>query len=491
MRVLFIYPDFYDNYPSYTGGFYSGLGYLSTVLKNAGHHTELIHLTTPRLDRDELIGRLQERDPHLIAFSSTTNMFPIVKRLAGWIQEDGCDALAICGGVHPTLSAEEALATPGLDMVCLGEGEGSLVELCQRLEEGRDFTDIPGIWVRAGDEVHKNPLRPMIQDLDSLPFPDREIFDYPNLYMEREGTGVFMASRGCTFSCTYCGNKALRESYSGKGRYLRFRSPQNIVSEIKEVVGRYPFIKSISFDDNILFINSDFAEEFASLYPREVGLPFSCNMHPIYCNREMARLLKQAGCWEVKIGLESGNERIRKEVLNRNLSQETMIKAFRNCSDEGIKVHSFNMVGLPGETPGTILETIKLNATVRSDKAQVSIFQPYPGTKLYELCKDEGMISSREVPTDNFLSATLSLEGITTKQLFMFSRYFRQLMHLYRFNYSLPGPVSWLGEKFFDRMLCFKYAPEAFMVVKKIAHVFKRVFPGAKTTAPREGEENP
>ncbi len=492
LRVLFIYTDFYDNYPGYAGGFYTGIGYVSSALKREGHQTDLIHIKKPELDREEFITGLKENDPHLIAFTSTTNMFPSVVKFTKWIREAGCDLPIICGGVHPTLSAEETLSTPGIDMVCLGEGEEALAELCGRLEEGRDYSNIDNIWVKARGrgEVKKNPIRPIVHNLDSLPFPDREIYDYPNLTQESKGIGVFMASRGCPYSCTYCSNEALRNICGDKRNYLRFRSAGNMVAEIKEVTKRYPFIKYVFFDDNIFFLKKDFAREFTAIYPGEVGLPFGCNMHPNGCNKDMVRLLREAGCKEVKIGLESGNENVRKEVLNRNLSQEVMINAFRTCKEEGIKVISFNMVGLPEETPETILDTIKLNALVKSDETQCSIFQPYPGTKLFQVCDEGGMISGRE-STDFFFSSTLNHQKLSQKQLIMFSRYFHKLVHLYMLNYSLPRHISRLGEILLDKILIFRYTPEISRAIKYVSHYFKEILSDRKSRiSAKKVEEN-
>jgi radical SAM superfamily enzyme YgiQ (UPF0313 family) len=160
MRVTFVYPDFQATTPDYLGSFYTGIAYLSAVLKKEGHVTRLLHITKPMLNRDKFTAELFQTAPHLIAFSSTTNMFPTVQELVGWIRDEGCKVPIICGGVHPTLSAHHALATPGVNMVCVGEGEEAIVELCQKLEEGRDCSDISNIWLKVNGEVHESPLRP-------------------------------------------------------------------------------------------------------------------------------------------------------------------------------------------------------------------------------------------------------------------------------------------------------------------------------------------
>ncbi len=438
----------------------------------------MLHITKPMLNRDNFMAELLQTDPHLIAFSSTTNMFPCVQELVGWIRDEGCRVPIICGGVHPTLRAHHALATPGLDMICVGEGEEAIVELCRKLEEGRDYSDISNIWSKVNGEVRGNPLRPPIQNLDSLPFPDRDIFDYPNLHLESKGKAVFMATRGCPFSCTYCSNTALREVHGGPGKYLRFRSPENVTAEILEVIERYPFIRTVYFEDDILFLKKDFARRFASHYPEKISLPFTCNMHPSFCSKETVALLKKAGCSGIRIGLESGDEQIRREVLNRNYPQDVLIKAFLNCKEAGLKIRSFNMVGIPGETPRKVLETIKLNARAGIDELQCSIFQPYPGTKLYDICLEKGLFSGK-IPTDYYYTPTLNLGQLNNKQIFMFRSYFSQLVKLYRIIYLLPGPISTASEKALDSILCFKYTPEPsiglFSFLKKMLKKIKQV----------------
>lgn len=199
MKVTFVYPDLMEgaNWPGY---YYSGLGILSAVLRQAGHPTFLLHITR-RLRREEFLEALQPHLPgdgiKLIEFSLTANMVPAAKEWTAWLKEIYPDCLVIYGGVHPTLSPVATIALPGVDAICIGEGEGALLELCQHLEEGRDFSDIRNLWLKRNGQVMRNPLRPLVADLGLLPFPDRSLYDYTTLYNERQGYATMMICRGC------------------------------------------------------------------------------------------------------------------------------------------------------------------------------------------------------------------------------------------------------------------------------------------------------
>ncbi|MDD5667574.1 MAG: cobalamin-dependent protein, partial [Actinomycetota bacterium] len=214
IKVTFLYPDFfsYDEERFLPEGrIYLGIGYLSAFLKREGHRTSLIHMVRP-LDRDALMARVSEESPDLLAVSSTTHMFPHVRKWLEWIKDD-LDIYTICGGAHPTIDPLGALEGAPLDAICLGEGEEALAELCAALEEGRDPSGIPSLWVREGDEIKRNQVRPLVEDLDTLPLPDREIFDPDDFCEQQHERGTLMASRGCPYSCTYCSNHVQRSIY--------------------------------------------------------------------------------------------------------------------------------------------------------------------------------------------------------------------------------------------------------------------------------------
>ena len=402
MRVTFVYPDYFQYDEEHylpEGRIYLGIGYLSAYLRREGHETSLIHLVRP-VGREELLERVREEDPDVLAFSSTTHMFPHVRKWVQWIKDE-MDIFTICGGVHPTLDPAGTLEEAPLDAVCLGEGEEALAELCAALEEGRDPSRIPSLWFRRGREVIRNPVRPLVEDLDSLPFPDRDIFDPACFCPQQHERGTLMASRGCPYSCTYCSNHAQRSIYPNRSRYVRFRSVDNVMREIHQIIeaDREGRLRYIRFDDDILTLDREWFRELAERYRREVRLPFICNSRVNVLDEETVRLFAEAGCSVICMGIESGNEEMRRKVLNRRMSNEDIVKAFRLFREYGIKTVSTNMTCLPDEDLASLLDTIKINARARPHCMQVSTYHPYPNTRLYDYCRERGYLSGRHVDT--------------------------------------------------------------------------------------------
>jgi len=277
MRVVFTYPDLLEG-AAWRGYYYSGIGILAAVLKQAGHEAALLHVTQPTT-REAFLERLDTllppEGPRLIGFSITSNMVPFLRKWSGWIKEAWPDALVVAGGVHPTLVPEETLALPGVDIICVGEGEDAIVELAGALEAGSTPSGIGNLWWKRPDgQIERKPLRPLV-DMDTLPFPDREIYDYANLHHERQGEATMMVSRGCPYACTYCCNEALRGVYRGLGRPVRFRSVPLVIAELQRVLQEYAFIERFVFDDDILPLRRDWFHEFAAAYAAEIGRPFA------------------------------------------------------------------------------------------------------------------------------------------------------------------------------------------------------------------------
>jgi anaerobic magnesium-protoporphyrin IX monomethyl ester cyclase len=450
MKVTFVYPDQVDVDPTWSGHFHYGTGILSAVLKRAGIETSLIHIIKPNYTDEEFEARLLEERPDLLCYSCTTFAFKLASRLVQVAKRVLPEVPNLVGGLHPTMAPEEVIQTPGFDMLCRGEGEEAILEVCNHLADGTDYSEVQNLWVRKGDTIVRNAVRPVNQNLDAYPFPDRELFDYPTLHHERKGWGTFMMTRGCAYGCTYCANRSLMHLYRGQN-YVRFRSIDNLIAEIKEVTARYPFIRNIHFDDDLPFIKKDYTEEFCRQYKKEIGLPFRFNLRPNVTFEEELRKLKDAGCTEAKIGLESGNDYVMNQILARALTVEQVEEAFHTASRAGIKTFSFNMVGLPEETPSAVLDTIKLNARAKPDVMQVSIFFPFPGTPLWDLCNQRGWIP-KDTPKDFFTDAMLPLPTMTRAQTLFYHRRFHQLVRLYKWAYRAGD--GWV--RFLDRTLTFE-----------------------------------
>jgi radical SAM superfamily enzyme YgiQ (UPF0313 family) len=475
MKITFVYPDVVPHRLDWTGYFYSGIGSLSAALKEAGHRTSLIHITQP-IGRQTFIKRIRDEDSDLIGFSSTSNMFSIVRKLASWLVEARVKVPTICGGIHPTIAPEESIRLEGMDMICRGEGEAPLVELCNKMENKEGISNIQNLWVKRNDNLIKNALRPLLKDLDALPFPDRSIYSYQSLYSEREGRGSFIASRGCPYNCTYCSNHLLRTIYGMENRPVRFRSVDNVIDEIRQVLKNYPFIKTLVFDDDILFLNRKWSEQFSEKYRQEINLPFVCNARADVTDEAMITLLKNARCAHVKFGLESGNEEIRYKVLNRRMTDDQIKKAFAICTKAGIITESFNMVGIPHETPGAILDTIKLNATIGVDKMQVSIYQPFVGTELGELCRKQQLLESTDLAHDIFSSSILNLGTVSSSQVLMFRDYFKVLVRYYQLLQRLPLGISKISMRLSDQIFVLDLSSRALnLIYLPLNYLFQRL----------------
>jgi radical SAM superfamily enzyme YgiQ (UPF0313 family) len=322
------------------------------------------------------------------------------------------------------------------------------------LDNGQPTEDIRGLWVKREDgSIAQNPPAEVISDLDTLPYPDREIFKAENL---NDPERLFvMASRGCPYHCTYCCNHALRKLYGSDSKYVRFRSVENVIGEIEQARRHYGIITRVGFDDDILPMRKEWFRQFTAEYKRRVGLPFLCNVRPNLVDEETAELLREAGCTEVALGVESGSDRVRNEVLERNLKKEQVINAFNHLTGRGIRVHSYNMVGLPSETLSECLETVKFNAQMKSDwkaaELRVTIFYPYPGTKLYDECSEKGWLTEREVI--NYADdSILRMETLSRTEILFLHRYFRLLTMLYSRIFRLKKR-SKRGEHMLDSLI--------------------------------------
>jgi len=388
MKILFVYTNVGTfNPPNYQ----HGIGALSAFARAAGHDTALISLDH-EVDRQGFLRQVARHSPDLVGLHANSPQWSVVKQLGRWVKAADRTLPVVCGGTHPTTRPEDVLTSGAVDYVVRGEGEEALVELAAALERRQPADGIANLGMLRGDKVLLNPVRDLLPDLDRLPFPDRGIFDFQGILDANGGEAPFMAGRGCPFACSYCCNNFLQRIYAGRGRYTRFRSPGLVVEELERMRSEYRFA-SVYFQDDTFTLDTKWLGRFGALYRERVGLPYRAQARVDLVDEEMVDLLASSGCRHLNFGIEAGDERIRREVMRRDISDAQIERAFRLARSRGIKLWSYNIIGSPGEGEEEIRRTIEMNRALEPDHVQVSIFNPYPGTALYEQCVAEHSVA--------------------------------------------------------------------------------------------------
>ncbi len=339
---------------------------LSAMLKKHGHQTDLAYdqglfddknyLCMPRMARwfdqkDAVVDRVVESKPDLVGFSVMTPTYRWALEMARRIKQR-LDVPIIFGGMHPTTLPEQTLRDDAVDMVCVGEGDEAIVELCDALQAGRDDTTIRNIWFKRDGRIIRNEQRPLIEDLDSLPLPDKELFA-PHVPIKNYYLAV--TSRGCPYACTYCSlSFQAKEAARLGGKRLRERSPQSVVQELKLMRERYGF-EWVDFRNNTFTANRKWVMEFLELYRKEVALPFKAFAHPSTMDREMAFKMKEAGCFGIQLGVESFSERVRNDILNRHETNAELLRTVEAMDEAELPYSIDYILGIPTQTEDELL----------------------------------------------------------------------------------------------------------------------------------------
>ena len=396
MRILFVYPNLNKQLTPQIG-----ITSLVACLRDKHDIAFFDFSLIKNREIEEFTDTIVEFHPDVVLFSCRTMEWDCVKNMA----KISFPTPVIVGGIHPTVDPEEVIKH--VNILVRGEGEETIVELLDKMSQGKDITSVANVWVRQKGKVYRNEVRPLIKDLDKLPFPEWRVFDQlhynksyiRNLYPWIECVGAFESTRGCPFSCTYCCNDYLQTLYKGKGSYHRRKSPGRVAHEVKLFKHFYPHCNFVYFVDDTFMVDEDWLKDFSKLYDKT---PFVFMTRVEMVTEKKMQMIAEMGGKSVSMGIESGNEKFRKEVLKRNMSQEQIIKAFKIAKDYGLKVYSFNMVGLPYETVSDIQSTIDLNQKVKPDIAQFTVFYPFVGTKLFDICVKEGYLKGKITPHANY-----------------------------------------------------------------------------------------
>lgn len=394
MNILFIYslqePYLFSN-PVFSKDIHFGISYISSFLKQHGHATGLVVLSRLFGKRNHTLlnSYITKFRPQLICFTAVSTEYSFIADMARYIKSHWPGIYLLIGGPHASLSPENILQDT-FDALCIGEGEYPTCELVRQLEENKKPSGISNLWIKDSLGVEKNPVRPFLQDLDTLPFADRDLWQ--GHLEEQEFYGSVLLGRGCPFQCTYCCNSAFGKL--AKGEYVRLRSVPNIMEEIRQITQQVFSKKIIYLEIETITVNKEWTldlcaqlAEFNVKRAQPVSFGVNLRITPGLELEDYFKAFKKSNFKFVCIGVESGSQRVRSQILNRHYSNEDIINAVRLARQYGLEVHLNNLIGVPGETPDDFRETVKINRLCAPDKHYTCVFFPYPGTDLYFLCK--------------------------------------------------------------------------------------------------------
>jgi len=369
-----------------------GLAYLAAVLEKNNFKVDVLDANVLELSIDETGKRILASDADVIGFSATSNTITKVYKLAKIIKENSNKKIVV-GGVHVTTSTQKTFEEcPFIDVVTIGEAEETLLELIKN--NFKDLKNIKGIAFVKDGKVTITEKRPPIEDLDSLPFPARHLFPlklyrpgaFFNTGIKNSKTATISTSRGCPNRCTYCA------SVHFWGTRVRFRSAENVVKEIKELKEKDD-LKQLAILDDTFTANPERVKKICELLIKEnLRIRWWCYARVNTLNEELMLIMKKAGCYAFNFGVESSSEEILKGV-NKNIKTSQVEKIIKTALKHGFLVHTSFMIGLPGDTKKTVMDTINFAIKLNNHVALFCITTPFPGTELYDLAKEKGWMT--------------------------------------------------------------------------------------------------
>jgi len=432
-----------------------GIMFLSAIAKQDGHKSSL-----SVTNEENIFLKIEREQPDMICLSFLSVDRGYFKILAEKIKNRYPDIVIAVGGPHATFDAEEVRVWP-VDVVIQGEGEWSFRDILRAVDAGQTYDRIENV----STQQTMNPLRRLIEPLDLLPHPDRALVYFPGGHLARLNVKTFMTSRGCAYRCAYCFNSKYKEIYKGNGRTIRRFSVDYIIEEIEQVKADYG-LDFVRFGDDVFVYKVDeWLLEFKEKYSKRIGLPFYCLCQVNQITPELIFNLRSAGCHSIGISIETANETLRREVLMRPMSTQTILDAFKNIHEAGIYTYANAMVGLPNATIEDEIQTIELSAECKSIYPSFSVFTPFRGTMLGEKCFKQGLIDG-DYPTHTTRRSILNCFSKKQKDIQLNIVYlgmfavrfpFIKRLILEYLIYIRPNPVFFLAWYFLKNYVSAKY----------------------------------
>lgn len=392
------------------------LAYVASVLENEGFNVELWDCQVLNIDPKNFLEMVAKSSPDLIVMNTAVTTIDSDMKLADEIKGILPDAVVSAIGAHVTATHDLTIKDSHFDIIVRGEPEMTILELANALRNDNNYQQIAGTTTKQRDRIFINPTRPIIENLDTLPFPARHLLHnekYIHPLTKRTFT-VIQHSRGCPYQCIYC----VAPLYYG--HKFRCRSVNNVLTELEEVIGKYG-IRDIYFFAETATLNKKFMRQLSqALIARKLNINWWSNARVDSVDLEILQLMKKSGCSLLAFGVESGVQEIL-DKAKKGIRLNQTIRTFRLCQKVGIETNAFVIFGLPGETKETMRRTLNFVKKLNPDYVEFFPAIPFPGTELCEILKNQGLIVSDELSLyDGYLGCVVRTQDMTDKELSRF-----------------------------------------------------------------------
>jgi radical SAM superfamily enzyme YgiQ (UPF0313 family) len=368
-----------------------GIMYLSSVLKKEKHDVELFIG-----EKDKLLKELEAYNPDVIAVSLMGIQNEWLRGVAKALRANGFKQPIIVGGPEASYASKDVIEMEGITAICIGEGEDVMKDFVEAVTKKKSFDGIANLWIKneanGVTEIIKNEVRNLENDLDLIPNPDRELYRKEDFFSKEKPYELFEASRGCPFDCSFCFIHQFREMYRRKGRGLRLRTPQLVIDDIKETHQKYG-IKQVMFVDSTFNLNKKWLMEFCELFAEQTDLIMTVNIRADNIDDEIMQALAKARCNPARFAIETGSEKMRNGVLEKQLTNEQIKNTAKLFKKYNVPFVTYNMMGMPNETLDMAWTTIKMNQELNPDVVNMDLFMPYPNLNLTKYALAEGILS--------------------------------------------------------------------------------------------------